>query len=128
MQSLEMAHGIDRVAGGALTEFEFGNLELRLRGDREAQHGEAVLGGRVNALGLVRHLGRGHEDHAVKSVLGEGGLRRIEMAQMHRIKTSAQKAEVHTRETGVGEAGRKSNGNEAAEIRRSGLELMRAKR
>ena len=72
MQSLEMAHGIDRIAGAALTEFEFGNFELRLCGDREAQHGEAVLGGGMNALGLVWHLGSGHEDHAIKSVVGEG--------------------------------------------------------
>jgi len=95
MKPSEVAHRIDRVARAGLTELEIGNGELRSCGEREAQHGEAIRRGGVDALGLVRHLRRGHEDDAVELVLGAGVLGGVQMATVHRIKTPAEKSEVH---------------------------------
>ncbi len=118
VQPAEMTHGIERVAGAALAEFELGNLELRLRRGREAQHGEAIPGGGVGALRLVRHLRRGHKDDAIKPVLAAGILSGAEMAKMNRIKSSAQKTNVHGFDVADAAACRKPNGKAAMPDRR----------
>ena len=89
MQPLEMADGIDREAGPALAELELRDFKLRLRRDREAQHGEAITARGVDPLRLVRHLRRGHKDEAVQVVLGKGVLGGAEVPKMHRVESSA---------------------------------------
>lgn len=86
---------------------------MRVRGGREAQHGEAVRGGGMDALGLVRHLRGRYKHEAVEAALDEGLLGGAEMAKMHGIESSAKKADVHGIEVGHANAGRKPGGDPA---------------
>jgi phosphoglycolate phosphatase len=113
MEAPEVAHGVDRITGAVPPQLEFGDLKMRLGFGCEAQHGQAVRGRGVDAMGLVRHLRGRHEDEAVQAALDESLLGGAEMAKMNGIESSAKKADVHGIEVGQVNARRKPGGNPA---------------
>ena len=78
-----------------MPQLKVGNLETLVPFNRCVQHGQSILRGRLDVVGLQRCLGGRHQDQAVKLVLFIGILCRHQVAKMHGIEAPAQKSDFH---------------------------------